>query len=172
MSKSYDWSFNSAQKPNSKLMLWLYNQYVLDCPVKGVSARSCDFSTLGWSGHSYLTLASAMKSESNLANQTWRYVKDAELNSTLRELGVFNKYTLDKELCVYAKGDKQKVEGLFYMIRNALAHGSFRYHCTKTGEYLVMQTSRNGKLRGRAVIKIDTLKRWRSLLNNRRKYLK
>lgn len=109
--------------------------------------------------------------QSRLEKRSWKWVKDDELHSVLYELNVSDGYTLDREFFAYAKGQKQMVEGLFYMIRNALAHGSFRYHNTKAGEYLALQTSNKEKLRGRAVVKIETLKKWRSLLNHSEKYL-
>lgn len=112
-----------------------------------------------------------MKSQSGLEKRSWKWVNDDELHSALRDLSVSDSYTLDGEFFVYTKGQKQMVEGLFYMIRNALAHGSFRYHNTKYGEYLALQTSNKEKLRGRAVVKIETLERWRSLLNHSEKYL-
>lgn len=172
MSKTYKWEFSSrTQAPDSRLMLWLYKQFVLNCPVQKVSNRGKEFSSLGWRKSGFLTLIKEMKSQSGLEKRSWKWVDDDELHSALRDLSVSDSYTLDGEFFVYSKGQKQMVEGLFYMIRNALAHGSFRYHNTKYGEYLALQTSNKEKLRGRAVVKIETLERWRSLLNHSEKYL-
>lgn len=172
MSKTYKWFFSSkTQVPDPQLMLWLYKQFVLNCPVEIVSNRGKDFSSLGWKNGGFLTLIKEMKKQSGLEKRSWKWVKDDELHSVLCELDVSDGYTLDREFFAYAKGQKQMVEGLFYMIRNALAHGSFRYHDTKDGKYLALQTSNKEKLRGRAVVKIETLKKWRSLLNHSEKYL-
>lgn len=157
--------------PDHQLMLWLYKQFVLNCPVEKVSNRGIDFPSLGWKKSGFLTLIKEMKAQSGLEKRSWKWVNDDKLHSALCGLSVSDNYTLDGEFFVYAKGQKQMVEGLFYMIRNALAHGSFRYHNTKSGEYLALQTCNKEKLRGRAVVKIETLKKWRSLLNHSEKYL-
>lgn len=157
--------------PDHQLMLWLYKQFVLNCPVEKVSNRGIDFPSLGWKKSGFLTLIKEMKAQSWLEKRSWKWVNDDKLHSALCGLSVSDNYTLDGEFFVYAKGQKQMVEGLFYMIRNALAHGSFRYHNTKSGEYLALQTCNKEKLRGRAVVKIETLKKWRSLLNHSEKYL-
>lgn len=157
--------------PNQDLTLWLYKQFVLNCPVEKVSNRGKEFSSLGWRNGGFHTLRKEMKAQSGLDKGSWKWVKDDELHSVLLDLNISDGYTLDGEFFVYAKGQKQMVEGLFYVIRNALAHGSFRYHNTKGGEYLALQTSNKEKLRGRAVVKIETLKRWRSLLDHSEKYL-
>ena len=148
--------------PDPDLMLWLYKQFVLNCPVEKVSNRGRDFSSLGWKNGGFLTLIKEMKMQSGLEKRSWKWVKDDELHSVLYELNVSDGYTLDREFFAYTKGQKQMVEGLFYMIR---------YHNTKAGEYLALQTSNKEKLRGRAVVKIETLKNWRSLLNHSEKYL-
>lgn len=140
-------------------------------PVEKVSNRGIDFPSLGWKKSGFLTLIKEMKAQSRLEKRSWKWVNDDKLHSALCGLSVSDNYTLDGEFFVYAKGQKQMVEGLFYMIRNALAHGSFRYHNTKSGEYLALQTCNKEKLRGRAVVKIETLKKWRSLLNHSEKYL-
>lgn len=157
--------------PDHQLMLWLYKKFVLNCPVEKVSNRGIDFPSLGWKKSGFLTLIKEMKAQSGLEKRSWKWVNDDKLHSALCGLSVSDNYTLDGEFFVYAKGQKQMVEGLFYMIRNALAHGSFRYHNTKSGEYLALQTCNKEKLRGRAVVKIETLKKWRSLLNHSEKYL-
>lgn len=157
--------------PDHQLMLWLYKQFVLNCPVEKVSNRGIDFPSLGWKKSGFLTLIKEMKAQSGLEKRSRKWVNDDKLHSALCGLSVSDNYTLDGEFFVYAKGQKQMVEGLFYMIRNALAHGSFRYHNTKSGEYLALQTCNKEKLRGRAVVKIETLKKWRSLLNHSEKYL-
>lgn len=172
MSKTYNTEFSSkTQVPDPQLMLWLYKQFVLNCPVENVSSRGKTFTSLGWRNSGFLTLIKEMKAQSGLKKSSWKWVKDDKLHSVLRDLSVSDGYTLDGELFVYTKGQKQMVEGLFYMIRNALAHGSFRYHNTRDGEYIALQTCNKEKLRGRAVVKIDTLKRWRSLLDHSEEYL-
>lgn len=175
MARMYKRKFSSnTQRPDRNQMHWLYSKYVLGCPVENVSARGRSFGELGWKGHGFLTLESQLKKQSDLNNERWAWLKDDgdDFLSKIRDAGLDNEYSLDHEFAYYAKGNKQKVEGLFYLIRNALAHGSFRYHSTKDGEYLALETKRGTNLRGRAVLKIETFRAWRSLLDNSDKYLK
>lgn len=153
-------------------MQWLYKQYVLGCPVEGVSCRAKDFNSLGWQGQGLRVLASSMKDRSALKNERWCWVKSGELEETLQCRNLWDGYALESEFAIYTKGDKGKVEGLFYLIRNSLAHGSFRYHDTARGKYLAFQTANKGKLRGRAVLSLGSLKAWRSLLDDSGRYLR
>lgn len=174
MARMYKWEFSSnTQRPDRTEMHWLYSKYVLGCPVENVSVRGRSFGELGWKGHGFLTLESQLKKQSGLNNEHWAWLKgdNGDFLGKIRDAGLDSGYSLDHEFAYYAKGNKQKVEGLFYLIRNALAHGSFRYHNTKDGEYLALETKKETKLRGRAVLKIETLKAWRSLLNSSEKYL-
>lgn len=170
MSRSYKWDFGKAQLPARGLLIWLYKNYVLCCPVKGVSVRSCDFEHLGWSGHKMLTLAAEMKKKSTLVNDRWIWIdgNTEDLEQKLEENHLLSKYTVEHEFLFYCKAGKGKTEGLFYLIRNALAHGSFRFHNTKKGAFLALETRHNGMLKGRALIAISSLKKWRKLLDSQR----
>lgn len=171
MSRSYKWDFEKAQLPDRELLIWLYKNYVLCCPVKGVSVRNCDFEDLGWSGHKMLTLAAEIKNKSTLVNGRWIWIdgNTEDLEQQLEENHLLDEYPLDGEFVFYCKAGKGKTEGLFYLIRNALAHGSFRFHSTKQGAFLALETRRNGALKGRALITIASLKKWRKLLNSGQK---
>lgn len=175
MAATYKWNFDSnTKKSDPKTMGWLYSRYVLGCPVPKVSARGRTFEALGWKGSAFLTLNAQLKKQSDLTNSRWAWLRDDknEFLERIRSEGIDRSYSLEHEFAYYAKGGKPKIEGLFYMIRNGLAHGSFRYHSVKGVEYLALETRNNGKLRGRAVLKIETLKKWRLLLDNSKKYLK
>lgn len=155
-------------------MLWLFRSFVLNCPVNEVSARAMSFDDLGWKGCGFQTLKAQMKKTSGLTDKTWQSKKDDnnEFLIALHEEGVEDFYSLEHEFAIYAQGSKRKIEGLFYLIRNSLAHGSFRFHSTKNGMFLAMETVNHGKLRGRALIKLDSLKSWRTLLDHSENYLK
>lgn len=175
MTNSYPWKFNSkTKKPDAETMGWLFTRFVLDCPVPKVSSRGRSFEALGWKGSAFQTLGAQLKKKSSLTNQRWAWLRDDknEFLDRIRAEGILDSYSLEHEFAYYARGSKYKIEGLFYMIRNALAHGSFRYHRVKGVEYLALETRNNGKLRGRAVLQIETLRKWRSLLDNSKKYLK
>ena len=69
--------------PDPDLMLWLYKQFVLNCPVEKVSNRGRDFSSLGWKNGGFLTLIKEMKMQSGLEKRSWKWVKEDELHSEL-----------------------------------------------------------------------------------------
>lgn len=171
MSRSYKWDFEKAQLPDGELLIWLYKNYVLHCPVKGISVRSRDFERLGWSSHKMLTLAAKIRKKSTLVNDRWIWIdgNTEDLEQRLEENHLLDEYSIDSEFAFYCKAGKGKTEGLFYLIRNALAHGSFRFHNTKQGAFLALETRRNGAVKGRALIAIASLKEWRKLLNSGQK---
>lgn len=110
MSKTYNTEFSSkTQVPDPQLMLWLYKQFVLNCPVENVSSRGKTFTSLGWRNSGFLTLIKEMKAQSGLKKSSWKWVKDDKLHSVLRDLSVSDGYTLDGELFVYTKGQKQRL---------------------------------------------------------------
>lgn len=170
MARKYKWEFARAKKPDSDLMNWLYSQFVLGCPVDRVSVRARSLKSLGWISHDIHCLLQSMQTASSLTNERWRWEEtdgkegNLFLNS-INKLGCQDGYTLENEFLVYARAGKGKAEGAFYLIRNALAHGSFKFHRTNGTEYLALETRNQEKLRGRAVLRVETLRKWRQLLN-------
>lgn len=167
MAKKYKWRFEQAKMPPADVALKMYKQFVLGCPVEGVSVRGQSFSDLGWSGSSFRTLESQMKKAADsLDNSNWQWMEgdSALLEAELNKVGLLDGYTLKNEFVFYSKASRGKVEGLFYLIRNALAHGSFRFHSTKDGDFFAFETRKKDKLRGRALLRTSTLYKWRNIL--------
>lgn len=170
MAEKYSWDFQSAKMPPADVLLEMYKKFVLGCPVKDVSVRGKSFSDLGWSGSSFLTFESRMKKAADsLTGSNWRWIEGGSepLEAELDNAELRDGYTLKKEFAFYNKASRGKVEGMFYLIRNALAHGSFRFHSTKGGEYFAFETRNNGRLRGRALLRISTLRAWQRILTGR-----
>ena len=174
MPRAYKWEFKTAQRPDSALLAWLYKNYVLECPVPGVSVQGKTFRDLGWKDYGFMTLEAQIKKQSTMASTHWKWLTDTgeEFIDGLKQEGIDEKYTLNQEFAIYAKGNRRKIAGLFYLIRNALAHGSFRFHNAKAGHFLALETRNNERLRGRALLRVDSLRAWKTLLNESGEYIK
>lgn len=189
MSREYKWNFSNRKQPSAEDLLWLYRSFVLDCPVPGVSCRAKTFADRGLTGRSLFELQRSMKNKSSLSTSSWRSIPypsdrkkttkresgsaEAEsLESVLNACGISEKYRLGSEFAYYYNAKDSKTAGLFYLIRNALAHGSFAYHETNTGGWIALETRRNGKLRGRSLLKMKTLRNWREMLLHPNQFVK
>lgn len=171
MRREYRWDERVKQLPDRDSLVWLYKNYVLNCPVPGVSYRGVDFKQLCWSGHRQVVLRELMINSSSLISSAWEATdkKDA-LIALLASNNVLDTYSINQEFAYYFRADKSVVGGLFYLIRNALAHGSFHFHRSSKGDCLALETSKNGQVRGRALVRISTLRKWRSILNHSDNY--
>lgn len=183
MAKEYKWVFTNRKMPPSDTLLWLYKSYVLNCPVPGVSNCSKTFADLGLTGRKLTEFQRKLKKESTLTTATWQSLtfpvdwkepekknrhknrRKIDLPTLLEDNNLINGYKLENEFAYYYNAKDSKTAGLFYLIRNALAHGSFCYHNVAGNEWVVFETKRQQKLRGRAVVKLATLKRWILLLH-------
>lgn len=183
MSKQYEWDFSvSKQLPANDDLLWLYKNYVLDCPTPGASIRGRTLSEIGWKGGDYRQLARSISQSCSLDNAHWRYIEKPRKCETgseqerftmaLIDCSLFHSYTLDNEFAIYMASGRIKMDALFYMVRNCLAHGSFRVHNHLGNTYIAMQSSKNGTPKGRALLTMKTLRTIRRLSNNPSSVLK
>lgn len=171
MRRNFKWTEEIKQIPDRDTLVWLYKKYVLDCPVPGVSNRGHDFKQLQWAGSKQKKLCRLLMNRSSLTNSTWLALdKKDELINQLASNNVLQAYEVNQEFAYYYKANNSKASGLFYLIRNALAHGSFHFHRCAKGDCLAFETTRSGQIRGRALIRIESLRTWRYILNNADKY--
>lgn len=177
MSKQCEWNFSKdKQLPTNDDLLWLYKNYVLDCPTPGVSIRGRTLSEMGWKGTDYRQLVRSISQSCGLDNAHWKYVERPRKGEpgtererfieTLNNCSLLNCYTLDHEFAIYMASGRIKMDALFYMVRNCLAHGSFRIHNHHGNTYIAMQSSKNGTPKGRALLTMKTLRTIRRLSNN------
>ena len=66
----------------------------------------------------------------------------------------------DAEEYIVIKRTEFKTEGIFYFIRNALAHGEF----VLSNGYYILENHKNTKLMGKAKVHQDTLLKWIELV--------
>ena len=182
MSKQYTWDFSKdKQLPANDDLLWLYKNYVLDCPTPGASIRGRTLNDIGWKGHDYDHLTRSISHSCGLDNAHWKYVgkprkgesgtERKRFTTALQDCSLFDGYTLDHEFAIYMASGRIKMDALFYMVRNCLAHGSFRVHNHNGKTLIAMQSSKNGTPKGRALLSVKTLRTIRRLSNSPSKVL-
>lgn len=172
MIKSFKWEFQNTKIPSADDMYWLIKLFVWSCPILGVSAKTKTLADYGWKAGSINTLRSEIKRQSSLTSDTFKTLhKVEELDSKLKELNVFDSYDLTKEFAICYAGGKTDTEAFFYMIRNAIAHGSFCVRSRNGERFYVFESKKKDSLRGRSVLKLKTIKRIQYILRHPDKYL-
>lgn len=172
MPKRERWEFQKKGYPPNCDFMPLLKFYLLETPVRGVSRRGKDFSELGWNGAAFNTLKAQMLSSSELTNNRWQRVDSGDaLADLLRDVHLYEGLSMEHECAYYVRGNRYKVEGLFYLIRNAFAHGSFFCRTVRGISYYALETRREGSLRGRAILREATLLNWKSVVLHPEKYL-
>lgn len=176
MSKRYKWEFSKKnQLPVSDDLLWLYKNYVLDCPTPGVSLRGRTLHDIGWRGSDLILLARSISQSSGLTSAHWKYISKPRKDEcgtewerfakALEDNSLHDGYTLDREFAIYTASGRTKMDALFYMVRNCLAHGSFRLHRRSDVAYIAMQSSKGERIKGRALLSMKTLRSIRQITN-------
>lgn len=171
MPKSHRWFFKDTRIPPSDLMYNLIKFYVWKCPVPGVSAKTKTLAEYGWTGRSINTLRKEIRNHSTLTRNTFKTLdRIDDLIPKFEELRVDDSYDLSKEFAICYAGGKTHTDAFFYMIRNAIAHGSFCIRTKKGVDFVILETSRGGNLRGRAILKVETLSKIRTIVEHPKKY--
>lgn len=172
MAKSFSWVFKRTKIPSAGDMYGLIKFFVWCCPVPGVSIRGKTLQDYGWSAGNINTLRAEIRRQSSLTRDTFKTIqKIDDLVSKLEELGALVSYDLSCEFAICYAGGKTDTDAFFYMIRNAIAHGSFCLRNRDGEHFLVLETRRNGSLRGRAVLKMKTIRRIQHILKHSQNYL-
>ena len=155
------WTFNSPANVGPSSAAKIIQFYVVECPAEGASKRGLTFSQLGWRGARFSTLQARMRKSSTLTADRWKCEKLCDIESQIEKSPLNAQSPLRQEYALYAKSKNYgKVESLFYLIRCALAHGSFDVRTYKKERYYLFENRYRNQLRGRAVLKEKTLLRW------------
>ena len=139
--------------------------YVLNTPVPKTSRRGLTFTELGWSGGKVNTLQALMRRGSSIG-VGWICDKQTTIQAHLERLQEDGKL---REHAVYAKGGSKgrndtKTSALFYGIRCAFAHGSFRIFEDAGVCWYELENRNSGKVRGHFLLKETTLHEWMELV--------
>ncbi|MCD7891532.1 MAG: hypothetical protein LUG26_07305 [Ruminococcus sp.] len=68
-------------------------------------------------------------------------------------------------ICFVENSEIGKIRSVFYVIRNALAHGSFSVYNNNSKPVYYFQSDRNGEIRSQIRLKESTLLQWIKLFN-------
>ena len=142
--------------------------YVWETPVPETSAKGCSFEEMDIVGHEFNTLLAQLRKVSGFpaANgQNWIKSTVSNIENDLEIIDRLDAFDCTFEFAVHTvKTGLSKTEALFYLIRNAFAHGGFRI-CTFNGEtFYALESKDKGKLKGRALFKESTLLEWIKVL--------
>lgn len=110
-------------------------------------------------------MQSSLRAHSTLQQSRWITSTVKEMENKLRAIDRFDRFDCSFEFAVHTvKEGLNKTEALFYLIRNGFAHGGFRI-CKYKGEtFYAFESNDKGKLKGRAVLKEETLLSWIDVL--------
>lgn len=170
MAMSLKWTFKRQVRLTGDSNLQkLVQFYVWGTPVPDTSCKGRTFKELGWSGAGFNTLHAEMRKTSGFpTNKYWFAVPAKEVDRRLGELGVRERLGHFEFAVHTQKEGLNKTEALFYFIRNSFAHGGFRKSEYEGESYYLFENRSDGKLKGRAVIKEDTLLAWIKILEKPR----
>ena len=160
------WTFKaSVRLTGNQILARLIQFYVWETPVPGVSQKGKTFQELGWTAQRFSILQAGMRSTSSLARENWVGCPAKNMNLELKRINRFESFDCSFEFAIHSiRSGLNKTEALFYLIRNGFAHGGFRV-CSYRGEkYFVFESTDRGTLKGRAVLKQDTLLAWMKLV--------
>lgn len=165
------WIFNSkVNLKEDKSLQMLMQAFLINSPAPGASVRGCSLKDLGWSGGALNTLQAEMRKPSGFpTSDYWISSSARTVPERLEGLKRLDSFDCSFEFAVHTVKDGfNKTEALLYLIRNSFAHGGFR-KCRYAGETYYAFENREGRvLKGRAVIKEDTLLAWAKLLSKPR----
>lgn len=146
--------------------------YLFECPVTigkaGVSVRGISLERCGWRGRTLTSLLSRMKQTASghlsylavpASADVGEAVRNEEAASTLSDPHF--------ELIAFREDTRLgKTKTILYMIRNALAHGSFHVARTDRGSVYWFDSSKGGHVRARIRLREETLLAWMELIRS------
>ena len=145
--------------------------YLFECPVttesvkkkkkikKHVSARGIPLERQGWSGNALNTLLAAMKRNASSSLKYMVVAPSSDVGTVVRnEEALSTQSDPNFELLVFKENSSLgKTKSIFYMIRNAFAHGSFSIVETNNGTIYYFQSEKDGETKSQIRLKEKTL---------------
>ncbi|MBR3328157.1 MAG: hypothetical protein IKG22_12630 [Atopobiaceae bacterium] len=138
--------------------------YLWETPVPDTSQKGKTFKEYGWSKSNYATLHARMRRCSGFPDskaERWVESTASRVENALAKLGRLDGYDCSFEFAVHTvKDGLNKTEALFYLIRNAFAHGGFRVSGYEGKKYYVFENRQGCIVKGRAILEEQTLLDW------------
>ena len=161
---SVKWAFKSKYSFANKNFARIYQFFVVETPVPGVSMRGKSFKVRGCNMRK---LNSALKKETPFLKTNWQVKPIKDIPNCCKTAGIDTVADFSKEIAIHTINGKHctgNVDSLFYTVRCAFAHGAFSIHTYKKEKYYLLENKDGTKLKGRLVLKEDTLIKWIELL--------
>ena len=167
------WICNNEYSFDNKIFCKIFNFYVLQTPVKGVSQRGISFKQRNFRNAN--EILNGMK---KLAPDLFMIFdcinKNDNLEEKLKMNGIFNHLDNPFEYAIFKQHEKLgKTESFFYCIRCALAHGAFCIHKYQNNTFYYFENvykekgKHNNILNARMILKEETLLKIIDLCNSR-----
>lgn len=148
--------------------------YLFECPItteskvkgkkikKHVSARGVTLEKQGWSGKTLNTLLAAMKRKASSGLKYIAVEASKDVKAIVKnEESISTQSDVEFEMIIFKENTTMgKTKSIFYMIRNALAHGSFSVVETDCGRVYYFQSDKDGDVKGQLRLKEKTLLEW------------
>ena len=151
------WNFTSKYNFKDENFSKIYKFFVIECPCEDVSVRGKSFKKIGCNMNS---LNNALKKGTSFLKIKWKAYKVSEIEQKIKEEDIYEEVKMPLEIALHTERNNNKTEGLFYSIRCAFAHGAFSIHKFKGEKYYFLENEDKGKLKGRIVVKEQSLLSW------------
>ncbi len=146
--------------------------FVINTPVLGLSARTIDLKTYGWTKpwNKKYYLNRQLKELSTNPQLMFSTKNYEDMEITLEKAGLLNDFpsNLSTEVIVIYNNKNNQFISTFSHIRNSLAHGRFNINCDSEDWIFVFEDGirrkNRFKLSARIVLKLDTLLAWVKLI--------
>ncbi len=161
------WTFKNRFKWSENLNK-IVKFYLFNTPVAGVSARGVTFKQLGWDKRELTPL---LKREVDFLSSNWIVTTVKNIETQLKNKGQFKNVKF-AETAIHINNKNSNIDSFFYTIRCSIAHGSFSIRKHNNVNYYILKNKDKGKIKGRIVIKEETLLSIIDIVLNPKKYSK
>lgn len=176
---SVQWKFEEQFSFSDEKFSKIYRFFVIEPPLEDTSKRGKSLSEFGWSQNS---ITNVLKKQIPSLNKNWKTIpaKNSksieEIEQNVKNLCKKNKILDEvserREVFIHTNMKNHKTKSLFYTIRCAFAHGAFNKKEYFGEQFYFLENRNKQKLRGRIVVKEETLLRIIEIIENPKTYEK
>lgn len=174
---SVQWIFNEPFSFNDEKFAKIFRFFVIEPPVENTSNRATTIESYGWTSRK---ITNVLKKNISSLNKNWKTVlardrsnlEKIEQDVTLlcRKNEILEEVAERREIFIHTNMKNNKTKSLIYSIRCAFAHGAFNKKNCFGEQFYFFENKDRGKLKGRIVVKEDTLLKIIDIIQNYDKY--
>lgn len=176
---SVQWIFEEPFSFEDKKFARIYRFFVIEPPLEDTSKRGRSLSEFGWSQNK---ITNVLKKQIPSLNKNWKTIS-AEESKNLEEIEqdvknlckknkILDEVSERREVFIHTNMKKNKTKSLIYSIRCAFAHGAFNKKEYFGEQFYFFENRQKNKLRGRIVVKEETLLKIIEIIENPKTYEK